>query len=121
MALAAGRSPGADGACQVRRYQPPSGCGTRSRAAISHSPGRIAPVCPMVRCTEARGEPAVSLRSAAEDAAERRDGEGVLGGSAEERTVSFGSLHKEVPVVLPGETDPTERLEAVPAHHVLTI
>ena len=27
-------------ATQVRRYQPPSGCGARSRAAISDSPGR---------------------------------------------------------------------------------
>ena len=40
MALPPGRSPSGASATQVRRYQPPSGWGARSRAAISHSPGR---------------------------------------------------------------------------------
>ena len=47
MALAAGRSPGAARASQVRRYQPPSGCGARSRAAMSYSPGALRQSVPL--------------------------------------------------------------------------
>ena len=42
MALPAGRAPSSASATQVRRYQPPSGCGARSSAAMSDSPGRTA-------------------------------------------------------------------------------
>ena len=45
MALPAGRMPASASATHVRRYQPPSGCGARSSAAMSDSPGRTAPVC----------------------------------------------------------------------------
>src|ERR1700722_1863223 len=103
MALPAGRVPSSASATQVRRYQPPSGCGARSRAAISDSPGRTRSVC--------RGT----------DAQAGGDGEGVRGGATEERSAGGGPLDVEVAVVLPGEADATEGLDRFAPDEALAV
>src|SRR5580658_9710971 len=101
MALPAARLPSSVSATQVRRYQPPSGCGARSRAAISDSPGRT--------------------RSTGTDAQTGGDGKGVRGGATEERTISGGPLDEEMAVVLPGEADAAERLDRFTTHEALAV
>src|SRR5271155_1618018 len=105
MALPAGRCPGADGASQVRRYHPPSGCGARSRAAMSDSPGRTRPVCRLGR-TESQGG---------------GDGEGMLRRPAEEGAARLGPLQEQVAVVLPRVADAAEGLDRLAAHEALTV
>ncbi len=46
MALPAGRSPAADGASQVRRYQPPSGCGSEVESGDERFAGTHRPSLP---------------------------------------------------------------------------
>src|SRR5580693_391952 len=106
MALPAGRVPFSASATQVRRYQPPSGCGARSRAAISDSPGRTRSVC--------RGADGTDTQAGG-------DGEGVRSGTAEERTSGGGPLDEEVAVVLPGEADATEGLDRFAPDKALAI
>src|ERR1700722_2479246 len=101
MALPPGRLPSSASATQVRRYQPPSGCGARSRAAISASPGRT--------------------RSAGTDAQAGGHGEGVRGGATEERTIGGGPLDEEVTVVLPRETDAAEGLDRFATDEALAV
>src|SRR5580698_7583267 len=106
MALPAGRMPAAASATHVRRYQPPSGCGARSRAAMRDSPGRTAPVCP---------------DSAGRHAEAGGDGERVPGRAAEERAIGAGPLDVEMRVVLPGVPDTTEGLDRFAADQVLAV
>src|SRR5580693_6467825 len=101
MALPAGRAPSSAAATQVRRNQPPSGCGARSRAAISDSPGRTPS-----GGTETEGA---------------GHGEGVRGGAAEERTIRGGPLDEEMAVVLPGEADATEGLDGLATDEALAV
>ncbi len=82
MALPAGRVPSSASATQVRRYQPPSGCGARPSAAMSDSPGRT-PRQP-------------GRASAGGDAEAGGDGERVRGGAAEERAIGGGPLDVEM-------------------------
>src|SRR5271156_3347951 len=102
MALPAGRAPSSAWATQVRRYQPPSGCGARSRAAISDSPGRT----PSAGGTDTEGA---------------GHEEGVRGGATEERAIGGGPLDEEMAVVLPGEADTTEGLDGLATDEALTI
>src|ERR1700677_3110642 len=101
MALPAGRAPSSASATQVRRYQPPSGCGARPRAAISDSPGRTPS-----GGTETEGA---------------GHGEGVRGGATEERSIGGGSLDEEMAVVLPGEADATEGLDGLATDEALAV
>src|SRR5580658_10501153 len=101
MALPAGRAPSSAAATQVRRNQPPSGCGARSRAAISDSPGRTP--------------------SGGTDAQAGGDREGVRSGASEERTSGGGPLDEEMAVVLPGEADATEGLDGLATDETLAV
>src|ERR1700679_153405 len=101
MALPAGRAPSSAPATQVRRNQPPSGCGARSRAAISDSPGRTPS-----GGTETEGA---------------GHGEGVPGGATEERTIGGGPLDEEMAVVLPGEPDAAEGLDRFATDEALAV
>src|SRR5271163_2505726 len=106
MALPAGRTPSSASATQVRRYQPPSGCGARSSAAMSDSPGRTAPVC---------------RASAGREPQAGRDSEGMHGRTAEERATGGGPLDVEMTIVLPGEADAPEGLDRFAADQILAI
>src|ERR1700759_2600562 len=106
MALAAGRVPSAVSATQVRRYQPPSGCGSRARAAMSDSPGRTAPVC---------------SASGGGDTEAGGDRHRVHGSTTEQHAIGRGALHVEMGVVLPGEADTAEGLNRLTAHEYLAV
>src|SRR3984957_9893287 len=106
MALPAGRVPSGASATQVRRYQPPSGCGSSSRAAMSDSPGRTAPVW-----SAAGGG----------DTGAGGHRHRVHGGTAKQHAIGGGALDVEVGVVLPGETDTAEGLDRFTAHENLAV
>ena len=120
MALPPGRSPFAAGADHVRRYQPPSGCGARSRAAMSHSPGRTAPVCPIPFRSLGRGR-ARPAPSVPEDAAAAATARECWAEPPNKRAIHFSALHEDVCVMLPGEADAAEGLEALAADRVLAV
>src|SRR3984957_3199170 len=106
MAVPAGRVPSAASATQVRRYQPPSGCGSRSSAAVSDSPGRMAPVW---------------SASGGGDTEAGGDRHRVHGGTAEQHAIGGGALHVEMGVVLPREADTAEGLDRFAAHQYLAV
>src|SRR3984885_1743100 len=106
MALPAGRAPSGASATQVRRYQPPSGCGTRWSAAMSGSPGRTAPVCRASVGGQAQGA---------------GDGDGMRGRAAEEGATAHRPLDEEVAVVLPGVADAAEGLDRFAADQALAV
>src|SRR3984957_5873900 len=106
MAVPAGRVPSAASATQVRRYQPPSGCGSRSSAAMSDSPGRTVPVW---------------SASGGGDAEAGGDRHRVRGGTPEQHAISSSALHVEMGVVLPGEADTAEGLNRFTAHQYLAV
>ena len=93
-------------ATQVRRYQPPSGWGSRSSAAMSDSPGRTAPVW---------------SASGGGDAEAGGDRQRMHGGTAEEHAIGRGALDIEMGVVLPGEADTAEGLDRFAADQDLAV